>query len=79
MTNRYEFDKVAIYEIRVIGELDPSWSEWFGDLQITILKGEMLLSGEISDQSALYGVLSKLGEMGFSLLSVNRISSRPGE
>ena len=52
---------MAVYEIRVKGHLDGSWSEWFDGLVIFNLKnGEAVLSGEIVDQAALHGVLIKV-------------------
>jgi hypothetical protein len=78
MTNGREFDQSAVYEIRVKGQLDVTWSDWFCGFEITPGEGETLLSGLSPDQSALYGVLAQLGEMGFTLLSIVRIGSSPG-
>jgi hypothetical protein len=62
---------VTIYEIRVKGHLDGRWSDWFDGLEITNLKnGEALLSGEIVDQAALHGVLTRVRDLGLPLLSV---------
>jgi ABC-type multidrug transport system ATPase subunit len=61
------------YQIRVRGQLRGSWSEWFEDLALRAEgNGEMVLSGPIVDQAALYGVLTKLRDLGLPLLSVNR-------
>lgn len=79
MTDEHEFDRSAAYKIRVKGQLDVTWSDWFCGFQIMPDEGETLLSGQAPDQSALYGVLAKLGEMGFTLLSVVRGESTPGE
>jgi hypothetical protein len=62
-------------EIRVKGQIDERWSEWLDGLTITHTSGgETLLSGSVMDQSALYGVLARLRDLGLPLLSVN-----PGE
>lgn len=59
-------------EIRVKGHIDESWSEWFGSLDITHTdQDETILTGPIADQAALYGLLSKLRDLGLSLVSVN--------
>ncbi|MBO0782799.1 MAG: hypothetical protein J2P37_28625 [Ktedonobacteraceae bacterium] len=59
------------YEIRVKGHLDPSWQEWFEGLQIVHeYTGTSLLSGPISDQAALYGILLKMRHLGLTLLSL---------
>ncbi len=62
-----------LYEIRIEGELDPSWSEWFDDLQVTnTVEGHAILHGPLPDQAALYAVLIKVQNLGLTLLSVNR-------
>ena len=70
MTNGHEFDQSAVYEIRVKGQLDVTWSDWFCGFEIRSREGETLLSGQSPDQSALYGLLAKLGEMGMMSLLV---------
>ena len=75
MSNGREYDKPAIYEIRVRGRLDARWSRWFANLQITPQpSGESLLTGPIRDQAALYGVVSRMRDLGLVLISVYRVS-----
>jgi hypothetical protein len=63
--------RMTVYEIRVKGHLDGSWSEWFDWLKITNLKnGEAMLSGEIVDQAALHGMLNKVRDLGLPLLAL---------
>jgi hypothetical protein len=58
-------------EIRVKGCIDEHWSTWFAGLKITQTgQDETVLSGEVVDQAALYGVLSMLRDLGLPLLSV---------
>ena len=65
-------------EIRVAGQIDESWSEWLEGLAIEHTSvDETLLTGTIPDQTALYGLLTKLRDMGLSLLSVNCTSGPP--
>jgi len=58
-------------EIRVKGKIDRHWSEWLEGLEITH-QGEdgTLLSGQVVDQAALYGILRKLRDLGLKLLLV---------
>ncbi len=64
---------MSVYEIRVKGHLDSHWSVWFDGLTITNLPhGEALLSGALTDQAALHGVLMKVRDLGLPLLSVNQ-------
>jgi hypothetical protein len=61
-------------EIRVKGQIDEHWSNWFGGLMITHTnKGETLLTGTVIDEAAMYGLLAKLRDLGLQLLSVTRI------
>ncbi len=64
------------YHIRVKGHLDLHWAEWFDHLVITHeANGETLLSGQVTDQAALYGILLKLHNLNLSLLSVNQVEA----
>ena len=63
---------MKLVEIRVEGHLDIDWSDWFGGLQVThVSDNESLISGPIEDRSELYGLLSKLRNLGLELVSVN--------
>ena len=64
-----------LYEIRIQGQLDESWTDWLEDLEMKLLdNGEMILSGCIKDQAALMGILNKLYSLNLSLRSVNEVS-----
>lgn len=66
-------------EIRVKGQISERWSEWLQGLAITHTpEGETVLSGRIADQSALYGLIARLRDLGLPLLSVNPRESEPG-
>ena len=66
----------TVYRVRVKGHLSDDWSTWFDDLSITKLEnGDTLISGPIEDQAALYGLLTKVRDLGLSLLAVNRVES----
>ena len=68
-------DQPATYEIQVPGVLDPSWSDWAGGMTITVESGRdeppvTTLTGTISDQAALQGLLHRLYALGLPLISV---------
>jgi hypothetical protein len=63
-----------IYQIRVEGVLEPTWSEWLDGLTISQEPGGVtILSGPIRDQAELFGLLTKVQDMGLNLISVNRV------
>ena len=63
-------------EIRVKGQIDEEWSDWFEGLDIAYTEqGETILTGEVADQSALYGLIAKLRDLGLSLISVDSVGT----
>jgi hypothetical protein len=67
-----------VYQIRIKGQLDAGWIDWFGGMTITQEdNGTALLTGPVIDQSALYGLLKKIRDLGLPLLSVNSIAPQP--
>ena len=63
-----------IYQIKVKGHLGQQWADWFEGLTITREEdGNTLLTGPVVDQSALYGLLKKVRDLGMTLLSVNGV------
>jgi hypothetical protein len=61
-------------EIRVRGQLDGCWSDWFDGLAITEgAHGEALLTGLVIDQAALHGLLAKIRDLGLPLVAINCI------
>ena len=63
----------ARYEIRVEGVLGEHWAGWFEGLQVSSEAGETILSGPVTDQPALHGVLVKIRDLGMGLISVRRL------
>jgi hypothetical protein len=81
-SRRLLFDLPGRYRIRVQDRLDPSWSRRLGDMAITVRQAAgqepvTALTGEVTDQTALLGVLNTLYDMGFPLLKVERLGSLP--
>jgi hypothetical protein len=63
----------ARYEVRVDGVLDGRWSQWFQGLRIDNQGGETVLSGTLSDQPALHGILDKVRDLGLCIVAVRRL------
>lgn len=61
-----------IYQIKVKGQLDRGWADWFENLTIKVDgNGDTVLIGPVVDQAALYGLLKKVRDAGMTLISVN--------
>ena len=66
----------AVYQIRITGQLDSQWTDWFEGLTITLDEsGDTLLTGPVVDQSALHGLLKKVRDLGMPLVSVSPLES----
>ncbi len=63
--------QAMIYQIRIKGHLGQKWTEWFEGLVITLEdNGDTLITGPVSDQAALHGLLKRVRDLGMPLLSV---------
>jgi hypothetical protein len=54
----------ARYEIRVDSVLDDHWADWFGGLQLSN-----------DGARTVIGLLTKIGDLGLSLISVRRLDA----
>jgi hypothetical protein len=66
-------DKPDIFEIKVRGHLDKSWSEWLEGMTISYEDSCTVLTGKMMDQSALRGLLIKVWDLNQTLVSVNKV------
>jgi hypothetical protein len=67
-------------EIRVKGHLSSQWADWFGGLEIENQpNGEAVLSGPLPDQSALYGILNRIRDLGLTLVAVSCVEPDSGD
>ena len=70
-----ELDQTMVYQIRIKGHLGPRWTDWFGDVTITLEdNGETLLTCPVVDQAALHGLLRKIRDLGMPLISAIRVN-----
>ena len=59
------------YRLRVNGHLDHHWSAWFGGLTLAHdTDGTSTLSGPVADQAQLHGILTKIRDLGLTLITV---------
>ena len=76
-------DQPVIYQIKVPGQLDESWTDWVGEMTITVeSEGDdppvTILTG-IVDQAAVHGLLRRLYALGVPLISVNYVEASSAE
>jgi hypothetical protein len=67
----------AVYTIRVHGRLGSATLSAFPEFDDHVLDGDTLLTGCVTDRSALYGVLGRLESLGLELIDVHRLGD-PG-
>jgi hypothetical protein len=76
MQHRHEETPVG-YEIHVEGRVDQHWSEWFDGMVITSgPDGGTTIAGEVTDQSALHGLLDRVRDFGLTVVSVTFVDPR---
>ena len=62
--------------IRIKGHIDTNWSDWLGELTVIHTRnGDTVLNGFLRDQSAVYGLLTRLGDLGLQLVALTLASS----
>jgi hypothetical protein len=62
------------YQLRVDGHLDQLWSSWFGGLTLTQeADGTTTLTGAVADQAELHGLLTKVRDLGITMISVKAV------
>jgi hypothetical protein len=62
------------YIIHIKNHLDSHCEHWFEGMTITYADdGVTILSGDVVDQSALYGLLEKIHNLNLSLISFQKV------
>jgi len=73
-SNGIPFDRPATYQIVVQGRVDQNWSDALAGMEIRLDRERntpvTILKGELSDQTALAGLLNTLYELHMPVLSV---------
>jgi hypothetical protein len=63
------------YRIRLRGQLDRRWSDWFDGFEIQYIGEDTVLIGCVSDQAALHGVLAKIRDLGLMIILVEYLEN----
>ena len=75
-----EFSQSAYYELRVRGLLSQQAASWFSGMEIvvdeTINPSQTVIKGFMIDQAALHGLISRIRDLGLTLVSVNQIARK---
>ena len=66
------------YEIKIHGQLDDSWLDWFGEAkvhaEISVDKSQITtFSNIVMDQAGLVGLIRRLHGLGIVLISIRRV------
>jgi hypothetical protein len=75
---QYLFDRPGFYQIRVMGELDERWLTHLEGLDISTAPWRNYhlvtqITGRLTDQTALSGLLDLLSDLGRVILTVERL------
>lgn len=71
------FNQPSCYEFRVHGRLSSQSTSWFEGMDTSVDEThtpvQTVIQGYIEDQAALHGLISRIRDLGLTLVSVNRI------
>jgi hypothetical protein len=77
------FPAETVYELRISGRLGDSTQTWFEDMTVTLDESrspvETVIRGPMRDQAALYGLISRIRDLGLTLISVNRVKEEENQ
>lgn len=66
-------------EIKIKNHLDTHWNEWFDGLTVKNISDDaVMISGIITDQSALFGLFNKVRDLNLRLISLNAQARKEG-
>ena len=75
-TQKHGHHASSHYELKVQGHLDGHWASWFDGLTLTHENdGTTTLHAVVLDQAALHGLLTKVRDLGATLISVEVVDS----
>ena len=67
------------YRIELQNQIDDRWSGWFHDFELEHSgSGTTILTGEVADQAALHGLLTRIRDLGIPILLVARLHPAEG-
>jgi hypothetical protein len=76
-TPKYSKGPGTVYRIVVRSELSDRYAAAFEGMEMETKGGDTILTGEITDQPHLHGILARINGLGLELLSVESLSEKP--
>ncbi len=75
MDNKDNCQPASLYQITIQGNLGNNWSSWLDSMAITSPENSdiTILSGEITDQPKLRGILNNLWDLNLTIISVIKL------
>jgi len=64
-----------LYQLRVSGSIPQDLIRDLEGLNVTVEPAETVLYGTLADQSALFGLLVRIHDLGIQLLEVRRVTN----
>lgn len=65
-----------MYRLCLQGRVSIDWSDWMMDSVVTFEGNQTVVTGEVRDQAALFGLLSFVRDLGVPLVSVEFLPTR---
>ena len=62
-----------MYQIKLRGHLGEHWADYLEGISLTLDGEATLITCQVADQAALYGLLRNLRDLGVPLLSVTQV------
>ena len=74
-------EEPKVYQIKIKEKIDKEWSKWFEGFEISYQKNKIgedltLITGVVSDQAALNGLLNKIWNLNLTILSVENFTKQ---
>ena len=72
-------DDPATYQIRVQGRLDAVRLARYAAVSVCYVNGETVITAVLPDQSALYGLVNRLRDLGVTLIALEKLTAEDAE
>ena len=72
MIKNFKEQKRVFYQIKIKGRLDNYWYQHFDEMTFFYENGDTVLTGPVTDQSALHGILNRIRDLNLTLIKLER-------